>query len=250
MYNPTLRQLFERKSMRVFNHIPVPDELKETVLSAATQAPTAGNQQLYAVIDVTDDDVKSELAELCDHQTFIADAPWVLVFVADCLRWYDAYTRAGCDAREPGPGDLMLAVTDACIAAQNTVVAAESCGLGSCYIGDVMENCAQMRRLLGLPAKVFPCAMLVLGYPTEQQLKRVKPPRFPLSAIVSENSYNRLNGAAFQEALAKRETGAASIAFDEAHWITAFCKRKYDSAFAREMSRSVAEYLNDYRLDH
>lgn len=72
----------------------------------------------------------------------------------------------------------MLAVTDTAIAAQNAVTAAESLGIGSCYIGDVMEHCEQQRELLGLPEYVFPCVMLVFGWPTQQQKERPKPQRW------------------------------------------------------------------------
>lgn len=90
---------------------------------------------------------KEALAESCDHQPFIAKAPMVLVFCADCKKWYDAYLEAGCKPRKPDVGDLMLAVTDTAIAAQNAVVAAESFGIGSCYIGDIMENCEEQKTL-------------------------------------------------------------------------------------------------------
>ena len=69
----------------------------------------------------------------------------------------------------------MLAITDTAIAAQNAVVAAESLGIGSCYIGDIMENCEEQRRLLQLPEYVFPAVMLVFGWPTMQQKQRQKP---------------------------------------------------------------------------
>ena len=103
------------------------------------------------------------------RQLLAEHAPLVLVFCADCKKWYDAYLEAGCTPRTPGVGDLMLAVTDAAIAAQNAVVAAESFGIGSCYIGDIMENCDTQRSLLYLPDYVFPAVMLVFGWPTQQQ---------------------------------------------------------------------------------
>ncbi len=99
----------------------------------------------------------------------------MLVFCADCKKWYDAYLEAGCTPRTPGVGDLMLAVTDTAIAAQNAVVAAESFGIGSCYIGDIMENCDTQRSLLHLPDYVFPAVMLVFGWPTQQQKDRKAP---------------------------------------------------------------------------
>ena len=81
----------------------------------------------------------------------------------------------------------MLAVNDAVIAAQNAVCASESLGIGSCYIGDIMEQCEFHRQLLQLPPYVFPAAMLVFGYPVQQQKEREKPVRCDLNYIVHEN---------------------------------------------------------------
>ena len=163
--NPILQSLFDRKSVRVYEEKPIPAEMKQAILEAAAQAPSAGCQQLYTILDITDPALKEALAESCDHQPFIAKAPLVLVFCADCKKWYDAYLETGCTPRTPGVGDLMLAVTDAAIAAQNAVVAAESFGIGSCYIGDIMENCDTQRSLLHLPDYVFPAVMLCSAGP-------------------------------------------------------------------------------------
>ena len=144
--NEIMQSLYDRKSVRAFEDRPVPGEMKEAILAAAAHAPTAGCQQLYTILDITDPALKEALAETCDHQPFIAQAPVVLIFCADCLRWYDAYRAAGLSPRRPGPGDLMLSVTDAAIAAQNAVVAAQSLGLCSCYIGDIMERYEEDRK--------------------------------------------------------------------------------------------------------
>ena len=150
--NAILSALSARKSVRVFTPDPVTPDERAAILNAAFQAPTAGNQQLYTILDITDPALKATLADLCDHQPFIAGAPLVLVFLADCRRWLNAYHAAGItDARKPGAGDLMLAVADTCIAAQNAVVAAESLGIGSCYIGDVLENAVSCRSTLCPP---------------------------------------------------------------------------------------------------
>ena len=238
--NEIIESLYARKSVRAFEDRPVPPEVKGEVLAAAAQAPTAGCQQLYTILDITDQNLKDALAETCDHQPVIARAPVVLIFCADCLRWWDAYRAAGRSPRRPGPGDLMLAVTDAAIAAQNAVVAAESLGLGSCYIGDIMERYEDHRRLLKLPLWVFPACMLVLGYPTRQQREREKPERFELSHLVHENGYRRL-GEEELRAMFERRQGAQR--FED--FLSAFCDRKYESAFSREMSRSVGRYLQD-----
>lgn len=134
----------------------------------------------------------------------------------------------------------MLAVSDANIAAQNAVVAAESLGIGSCYIGDVMENYERQRELLRLPEYVFPAAMLVFGYPTEQQKNRIKPERAPMEAIVSENRYPEMNETYYQELFGYKTNG------DYKGWMKRFCERKYNSDFAREMTRSVGKYLTSF----
>ena len=239
--NEIIASLYRRKSVRVFTGEPVSGEIKEAVLAAAAQAPTAGCQQLYTVLDITDQALKDRLAVTCDDQPFIAKAPVVLIFCADCRKWYSAYVEAGCSPRLPGPGDLMLAVCDAVIAAQTGVVAAESLGLGSCYIGDIMERREDHRRLLGLPDWVFPAAMLVMGYPTRQQRERPKPQRFQQRFIVHENAYRALDGAELREMFRERTEGRS---FED--FLRAFCARKYDSDFSREMSRSVGEYLREY----
>ena len=239
--NEVIRQLYGRKSVRVFEDRPIDESVVQVILKAAAMAPTAGNQQLYTILRVTDPALLDRLAESCDHQPFIARGKLVLVFCADCLKWYRAFCDVGCAPRRPGPGDLMLAVDDALIAAQNAVVAAESFGIGSCYIGDIMENCQTQREILGLPDLVFPAALLVFGYPTEQQKQRPKPERVDMRFIVHENRYQTPDEARLRQMFAARAPEG-----QYAEWMAAFCNRKYNSDFAREMSRSVGEYLKQY----
>ena len=175
---------------------------------------------------------------------FKAKAKLVLVFCADWLKWYEAYNAAGCNPRHPGEGDFILAVEDALIAAQNAVVAAESYGIGSCYIGDIMENIELQREILGLPELVFPAGMLVFGYPTAQQKERKKPERADLCYLVQENRYQRRNVEELKALLGKTEHAS-----DYDTWIRAFCERKYHSGFAREMTRSVREALKQFRIE-
>ena len=239
--NEIIDSLYHRKSVRVYEDRQIPEEMKNLILEAAMQAPSAGCQQLYTILDITDQKLKEMLAESCDHQPFIANAKMVLVFCADCKKWYDAYLEAGCEPRKPGVGDLMLAITDTAIAAQNAVVAAESLGIGSCYIGDIMENCEEQRRLLQLPEYVFPAVMLVFGWPTEQQRMRKKPERCERKYIVHENTYRSIVGAELREMFAYK---CKNSTYEE--WCSAFCNRKYNSDFSKEMSRSVSEYLKQY----
>ncbi|MCQ2087431.1 MAG: nitroreductase family protein [Bacilli bacterium] len=239
--NNTIKELFDRKSVRVFTDKEISKEDKELILNSAMQAPTAGNQQMYTIIDVTDQAVKDSLVKTCDNQPFIATGKMVLIFCADFYKWYKVFEESGCSPRAPGVGDLMIAVSDANIAAQNAVVAAHSLGIGSCYIGDIMENYEEQRKLLGLPDFVLPCAMLVFGYPTEQQLARPKPQRFNLEDIVHKNKYNLMSK---EERIEMFKTHTKDKDFND--WMRRFCDFKYESDFSKEMTRSVKKYIDDF----
>lgn len=239
--NETICGLLERKSVRIFTDEPVAPKIKAQLFACAAAAPTAGNQQLYTILDITDQHLKDTLAVTCDNQPFIAKSPIVLIFCADASKWYQGFQHFNCDPRTPGAGDLMLAACDAVIAAQNVVTAAHSLGLGSCYIGDIMERCEEHRELLDLPKYVFPVAMLVLGYPTQQQKDRQKPQRQPMSMVVRENSYQSFT----ENELAQLLEPSAGQSIEER--FCAFCQRKYNSDFSREMTRSVEAYLADFR---
>lgn len=241
--NEVIRSLMNGKSVRAFTDQDISAEDREQILLAATAAPTAGNQQLYTILEITDPALLGELAVSCDDQPFIATAKLALIFCADQQKWHDAYLAAGAQPRPPGPGDLMLAVADTCIAAQNAVVAAQSLHIGACYIGDMMERREEHRAMLDLPPLVFPVVLVVFGHPTAQQAAREKPARSPLHHIVHQNSYRRMDRVELSQMLRR---GRDPWDFDA--WVQAFCKRKYNSDFAKEMSRSVARYLEAYGM--
>lgn len=245
--NDVLKQINDRKSVRQFEDKKISKDVKKMIFEAAFQAPTAGCQMLYTILDIVDKEKKKELSVVCDDQAFIATAPLVLVFLADTQRWYDSYNYTDCSPRKPEEGDLLLACADALIAAQNTVVAAESLGLGSCYIGDILEHCEDVRALLKLPDYVVPAAMLVYGYPTESQKNRRKAIRFEEKYIVHENTYQQLSKedhfAMHQYYMDQNNQNNKSVT----EGLQAFCKRKYMSEFSKEMSRSAGKYLEKFK---
>ncbi|MDD4797481.1 MAG: nitroreductase family protein, partial [Eubacteriales bacterium] len=174
----------------------------------------------------------------------------VLIFAADYARWYRAFAMVtDGQARKPGPGDMLLCCADALIAAQNAVVAAEALGLGSCYIGDILEQVETHRELLYLPDYVLPVAMLCIGHATDQQKARKKPCRFEKECIVMENGYHQPADAAFQQGFTQyfAANGRQDAAFDTA--VAAIYRRKYDSSFTREMNRSAGAYLAQWQQD-
>ena len=174
--NPVLDCIERRTSTRAFADEPVTDEERQAILHAASRAPSAGAMMFYSIVSVDDQDARRALCTLCDDQPFMLKAPLWLLFVADNRKWLDLYEQVGCyddpalanaperaGYRKPGLGDLLLACEDTMCAAQTAVIAAESLGIGSCYIGDVIERGEQVAELLDLPAGTVPLALLVFG---------------------------------------------------------------------------------------
>ncbi|HZK28904.1 MAG TPA: nitroreductase family protein, partial [Clostridia bacterium] len=206
--NPTLTLLQNRKSVRSYSDQPITTQEKQAILSAAMRAPTAGNMMLYSILDITDQALKEKLSQTCDHQPFIAQAPLVLVFCADYRRWMKKFAVCECDGgtpAKPEEGNLLLACSDALIAAQTAVVAAESLDIGSCYIGDILEQAETHIKLLDLPEYVMPITMVVFGHPTPQQRDRKQLNRFPQDMIVFENTYRDLSDEEIQDFAADLE---------------------------------------------
>ncbi len=257
--NPTIDLLLRRKSMRAYTDQLISPEIKAQLLQATLRAPTAGNMTLYTIIEVQDPAIKARLAVTCDDQPFIATAPLVLLFLADYQRWEDYFSACGLDdicaqkgleRRHPQEGDLFLACCDALVAAQTAVVAADALGLGSCYIGDIMENYETHRELFNLPRYVFPIALLCIGYPTEEQITRPQTGRFEPQYVVYPDRYHRQDKTELEEmfrprterVFAGREKIGEASNFGQLNYL-----KKFSAEFSYEMNRSVQAILKVWR---
>ena len=247
--NATLELLNARCSARTYSATPITDADKRAILHSTMRAPTGGNMMMYSIIEVTDQALKDRLAVTCDDQAFIAKAPWVLVFVADMQKWVDLWNHAQVERLQgvehrivPEVGDLMSACADALIAAQNAVIAAESLGIGSCYIGDIIEQGEVHAKMFDLPPHAMPVAMLCFGHAAS---KRPPVPRYE-KHVVHENTYHRLT----EEELAEisddlgRLHAPHSFSPGADTAVIEFYTRKYASEFMREMNRSARWWLD------
>lgn len=256
--NSTIDLLLKRKSVRAYTDQAITPDEKEIILQASLRAPTAGNMALYSIIEVTDQGLKDQLAETCDHQLFISKAPWVLLFLADYQRWYDYYLASGVEKlcqernlalRKPGEGDLLLACCDTLIAAHTAVIAAEALGIGSCYIGDILERFEIHRQLFKLPKYVLPVTMICFGYPTEGQAQRKQSPRFAQNTILHQNQYHRLDDSELDAMMASRNaqflaSGTRPDGIDNVGQYNFV--RKFSAEFSHEMTRSVRAMLQSW----
>jgi FMN reductase (NADPH)/FMN reductase [NAD(P)H] len=248
--NETLAVIDKRKSVRAYEPGPLEPGRRDAIVQAALRAPTAGNQMLYSILEIEDPALKERLAVTCDNQPFIAKAPLVLVFLADYQRWFDFFRHSGVEElcrrtgkpfRTPEEGDLMLALSDALIAAQTAVIAAESLGIGSCYIGDIMENYEIHRDLLGLPPFTFPIAMVCFGMPTEGQRQSPRRSRYREGLVVFKDAYRRLAPEELAEMEDDKPIPVQSEAVNTGQRVYL---RKFGSTFMQEMNRSVRLMLS------
>jgi len=255
MMNPVLETIRQRKSVRAYEDKPLPEDVRDMILKSAVRAPTAGNMMLYSIIEVSDQKAKNKLVETCDNQPFIARAPLVLVFLADYQRWVDYFkvsgveqlcTEKGVPMVKPEEGDLFLACCDALIAAQTAVIAAESMGVGSCYIGDILENYEVHREMFDLPQYAIPICMVCFGYPSQEQRERERTERFGEEFIVFKNRYRHLGEDEFKEMYAgthERMMAGNAEMRDQPNVGIRMYKRKFSAEYAVEMRRSVRAIL-------
>jgi FMN reductase (NADPH) len=187
MENPTIALIRAHGSVRKYLPEPVPDSVLATLLMAAQQASTSSNLQAWSVIAITDPTKRQRLAELCGNQAHIAQAPLFLTWCADLARMDKVCELRGYTQEAAYVENFLIAAIDVAVTAQNAALAAESIGLGICYIGSIRNNPAEVIKLLGLPQHVFPITGMTIGYPA--QPPRIRP-RLPLNAVLHHEKYN------------------------------------------------------------
>ncbi|MGB9694636.1 MAG: nitroreductase family protein [Caldisericaceae bacterium] len=172
--NETLRILCERGSLRNFSDKKIPKEVLQLILEAGIHAPTGGNLQPYSIIKIQNQSTKEYLAKICE-QNFIEKAPIDLLF---CIDWHliKRWAELECApfAAISSFRHFWISFQDALIAAQSVVTAADSMGLGSVYVGTVVDFVREIRKLFELPQGVFPVVLLSLGYPSTRPMSRKK----------------------------------------------------------------------------
>ena len=188
-WNNSLITLLRHRSVRAYLNKPLPQGTLETLVAAAQSASTSSNLQTWSVIAVEDPERKARLAQLAGGQAHIHQAPLFLVWLADLAR----LGRIAEQRRLPHSGlnyleMFLMAAVDASLAAQNAVIAAESLGLGTVYIGAMRNQPEAVAAELGLPKQVFAVFGLCVGYPDLSHPIAVKP-RLAQEAVLHRETY-------------------------------------------------------------
>ena len=185
--NPTIELLQSHRSIRKFKDQQIPRELFEELIRAGQSAATSSHVQAYTLIHVVNPESRARLAELAGGQPYVESASDFLMFCADMKRSTEAAERSGAEVTRGMTEQLLVASVDVALMAQNVVVAAESEGLGICYIGGIRNNPQEVSEILKLPEHVYPVFGLCLGYPDQDP--EVKP-RLPLASILKQDVYD------------------------------------------------------------
>jgi nitroreductase len=187
--NAVLETMLGHRSVRAYLPDALAPGVLETLVAAAQSAPTSSNLQAWSVVAVQDPERKGRLADLSNSQRFIRQAPLFLCWVADLSRLTrlgEAHQRKleGLDYLE----SFMVALVDAALAAQNCVVAAESLGLGTVYVGALRHHPEKVAAELNLPPNAFAAFGLAVGHPDPAVPGAVKP-RLPQSLVLHREQY-------------------------------------------------------------
>lgn len=206
-WNATVAGMLDHRSVRGYRPDPLPPGTLETLVAAAQSAATSSNLQTWSVITVEDPAARAVMAEVAGGQKHILECPLFLVFLADVSR----NDRLGQEEGKPLEGlpyleTFLVAAVDAALAAQNAVVAAESLGLATVYIGALRNDPVKVAETLGLPPGVMGVFGLCVGYPKPGAEGEVKP-RLPQSVILHRGRYDASGERAARAAYDAEMTG-------------------------------------------
>lgn len=188
MSTPTIDLIHRHGSVRDYKSDPVPDALIEEIVAAGQRASTSSNLQCYSVVSTTDIEKKKQIQEITGGQKHITQAPVFLLWCADFSRLMRVCLHQGYQVNADHVEKFLVAAVDAAIASQNTALAAESLGLGFCYIGAIRNDPRRVISLFQLPKLVYPIVGMTLGWPVRAPMIR---PRLPLNAVLHKESYQQ-----------------------------------------------------------
>ncbi|MFT4089542.1 MAG: nitroreductase family protein [Asticcacaulis sp.] len=185
----SLLQQLAHRSVRRFAPRPLAQGVLEAAIAAAQSAATSSNLQQWSVVSVQSQAGKEAFYDLCNRQQPILEAPVFLVWLVDQSRLQALAAGEGQNAEALDYFETFVeGIVDATLAAQNAVVALESFGIGTVFIGSVRNHPEAIAKQLNLPPKVFPVFGLCVGYPAEDGIVGIKP-RLPQTSILHDETY-------------------------------------------------------------
>ncbi len=181
-----METIMQHRTIRKYRDTPIEEELLNKILEAGCRASTTGNMQVYSIVVNREPEMKERLSGCHFNQPMVKKAPVVLTFCADFNRF-----NQWCRLNNADPGydnflSFFTAAIDALLVAQNVCLAAESEGLGICYLGTTTYLAGKIIEVLQLPKGVVPVTTVTVGWPDEDP---ALVDRLPLEAVVHRETY-------------------------------------------------------------
>ena len=198
-----IEAMHQHRSIRSYKPDPVPDELLTEILEAGIRASSSGNMQTYSIVLTRDPELRQQLYYPHMEQKMVLEAPVLMTFCADFNRMRHWLRLSDAPDNFDNLMGFLIAAIDAVLVSQNVALAAESKGLGICYLGSTLANCDQIGRILQLPPGVVPVVGYSLGYP--EQIPPVRD-RLPLHGLVHYDTYEQYSDERIREIYLERET--------------------------------------------
>lgn len=188
--NPMIETMLNRKSIRQYRDESPSDEVLKSIVRAGQQAPFA--YQLCSLL----------LSRNRERNPF--GAPLLFTICVDSHRLELVMARRNWRMVNNDLSLLLFGIQDAALMAENMVIAAESLGLGSCFLGDAPYRANEIIEEYKLPKRVFPLVQLTMGYPAEDPPPR---PRYPIEFAIFEDEYPEFNEETISQAMAEMDDG-------------------------------------------
>lgn len=232
--------LKNRRTIRKYQKKDVSTDLLNDLFESAFRASTVGNMQIYSVIVTRDEERKAKLSPAHFNQPMVKEAPIVLTFCIDLRRF-----SKWCDQREAVPGYnnfewFMTGAVDTLLAAQTFCVAAETRGLGICYLGTTTYNPQMIIDILELPKLVFPIATVTVGWPAENP---AQVDRLPLEGIVHNEIYHDYTSKDIDRIYLYKESLASNKQFIIENDKKTLAQVFTDVRYKKEDSEAMSEIL-------
>lgn len=242
--NETIQTILNHRSIRSFEDKPLSEEQIRLIVQSAQSASTSSFVQAYTIIGIKDPKKKAKLAALSGNQAYVEHNGHFLVFCLDFHRHELAAKMEGLQPEEiqtalESTEMFMVGVIDAALAAQNACIAAESMGLGICYIGGLRNQLAEVSELLQTPDRVIPLFGLCIGYPAKPSSTKQ---RLPMDNIYHEEQYIQ------QESLLQEQLNQYNQEISEYYYKRTGGKRadRWTEQIGRQLSNPKRQYMKEF----
>lgn len=238
--------ILSHKSIRRFKDTPVPTDVLEKMLTAATRASTTGNMQVYSIIVTTNKVLLQQLASCHFNQPASTTAPMHITFCVDVNRFSKWCELRGGERSYDNFLWFINGSIDALLASQNLALTAEAQGLGICYLGTAAYSARRISEILEIPKGVIPIAVVVAGYPDE------KPPltdRLPLEAVVHYDKYHQYTTEDIENIWRERESSDETVNLLKINELPnlarIFTEKRYPKKDNEDVSARYIEFLKE-----